>query len=89
VSKIRQANDQIISLQSKDYDLDKLRRGLVAVVRSYALELHNDLERSKDALFLLESVESSFRDAQELSGMILEDISSLERQNPYRIRVSR
>lgn len=83
--------DQQIRLQYSDRSTaDSLRTSLGLLVRSFAVDLHNDHQRTADALSLITAIEPVFSDLHEVEEKIAEDketLSGLKREQDNSDRI--
>ena len=79
LSVIKVANQQIKDQYSDKETANELRSALGMLARSFAVQLHNDLERTEDAARLIHVIEPLFNDLPEVAAMINEDKKTLER----------
>ena len=69
---------QLQLFESGDEEIDELRSGIGLLARSVAIDLHNECEKTEDALFLVEALQSIFSDLPDVSKTLAEDKRTLQ-----------
>ena len=78
INCIKGANTQIKRECTDQETADSLRSAIGMLARSFSIELHNDLNRTEDALYIINAIEPLFSDLPELSETIKEDKKTLD-----------
>ncbi len=78
INCIKGANTQIKRECTDQETANSLRSAIGMLARSFSIELHNDLNRTEDALYLINAIEPLFSDLPELSETIKEDKKTLD-----------
>lgn len=76
IDTIKSANKAI--KESGDEEIEELRSGIGLLARSMAIDLHNDCEKTEDALFLVEALQPIFSDLPDVSKTLTEDKKTLQ-----------
>lgn len=80
ISRLQQANTKLKAL---DLDVDtkkKIRENLCYTVREVAIYLHNDLQRTEDAVKIAGVLNTEFEDILDLQVMLVKDLFTLQAQ---------
>ena len=77
INTVKNADQQIRLRYSDRSTSDSLRTSLGLQVRSFAIDLHNDYQRTSDALSIIEAIAPLFSDLPELDEKIVEDRKTL------------
>ena len=90
INAVKNADQQIRLQYSDRSTADSLRTSLGLLVRSFAVDLHNDHQRTADALSLISAIEPVFSDLPEVEEKVAEDketLSGLKREQDNSDRI--